>query len=122
MVHILRLTRPCVRFDRLLLLSTYSRFKSSVSSSTKSADEDRRAAFMQWHVAVLAAGTADTQPSVIIHFDSAKYCFGTGENMTRAYTNGPFRAAKTRAVFIPRADVGKTAGLACTSLRMSYLH
>ncbi|KZT20914.1 hypothetical protein NEOLEDRAFT_1172230 [Neolentinus lepideus HHB14362 ss-1] len=66
---------------------------------------------MNWSLSVLSSHSADTQPSIVVTFDSAKYIFNTGENTTRAFLQSPRRWNKMRALFFSRLDAERGMGL-----------
>jgi hypothetical protein len=101
------LTRPC-------LCANFPRPPAprSFSSSSIRGKPQFNVRNMNWHAAVVSARSADTRPSIVITFDSAKYVFGCAEGASRAYPEGAFRWARTRALFCARADARRAGGLA----------
>lgn len=66
---------------------------------------------MLWSTSVLSTLSSDTEPSVVITFDSAKYLFNIGENTTRSYLQSSQTWRKTRVLFATSVSTQRTSGL-----------
>ncbi|KAI6012153.1 hypothetical protein BKA83DRAFT_4370844 [Pisolithus microcarpus] len=66
---------------------------------------------MLWSTSVLSTLSSDTEPSVVIAFDSAKYLFNVGENTTRSYLQSRQTWRKTRGLFLTSIGTQRTSGL-----------
>ncbi|KAI6010112.1 hypothetical protein EDC04DRAFT_3072447 [Pisolithus marmoratus] len=66
---------------------------------------------MLWSTSVLSTLSSDTEPSVVIAFDSAKYLFNVGENTTRSYLQSRQTWRKTRGIFLTSISTQRTSGL-----------
>ncbi|KAG1792699.1 uncharacterized protein HD556DRAFT_1293433 [Suillus plorans] len=66
---------------------------------------------MSWNASVLSAVSSDTEPTVVIAFDSAKYIFNVGENTTRAFLQSRRNWKKTRGVFLTSIGTQRASGL-----------
>ena len=66
---------------------------------------------LSWSATVHTTLSADTQPTIVVNFDDAKYIFNTSENTGRAFleTNGNWK--KTKAIFFTQSTVQNTSGL-----------
>jgi ribonuclease Z len=65
-----------------------------------------------WSAAVHTALSTDTEPTIIVNFDDAKYIFNASENATRAFRESNGNWKKTKAMFFTQSNVEKTSGLA----------
>lgn len=66
---------------------------------------------MLWNASVLSTASSDTEPTVVITFDSAKYIFNVGENTTRAFLQSQQNWKKTRALFLTSVGTQRASGL-----------
>ncbi|KAJ8585232.1 hypothetical protein M405DRAFT_773220 [Rhizopogon salebrosus TDB-379] len=66
---------------------------------------------MSWNASVLSTVSSDTEPTVVITFDSAKYIFNVGENTTRAFLQSRRNWKKTRGVFLTSVGTQRASGL-----------
>ena len=66
---------------------------------------------MPWSASVLSTASSDTEPTVVITFDSAKYIFNVGENTTRAFLQSRQNWKKTRALFLTSVGTQRASGL-----------
>lgn len=66
---------------------------------------------MSWSASVLSSVSSDTEPTVVITFDSAKYIFNVGENTTRAFLQSRRNWKKTRGVFLTSVGTQRASGL-----------
>ncbi|KAF7972807.1 hypothetical protein HWV62_16994 [Athelia sp. TMB] len=67
---------------------------------------------MNWSANVLSTVTSDTEPTIIIEFDSAKYIFNVGENTNRAFIQGRPNWKKTKGIFLTSVGAQRASGLA----------
>ncbi|EGO29330.1 hypothetical protein SERLADRAFT_412876 [Serpula lacrymans var. lacrymans S7.9] len=73
---------------------------------------------MSWSASVLSSTTSDTEPTVVVTFDSAKYIFNVGENTNRAFLQSRRNWKKTRAMFL--SSVGTQRGSGLPGLLMTF--
>lgn len=73
---------------------------------------------MNWSANVLSTVTSDTEPTIIIEFDSAKYIFNAGENTNRAFTQSRANWRKTKGIFLTSVGTQRASGLAGASCRI----
>ncbi|KAG1876634.1 hypothetical protein DFJ58DRAFT_865981 [Suillus subalutaceus] len=66
---------------------------------------------MSWNASVLSSVSSDTEPTVVITFDSAKYIFNVGENTTRAFLQSRRNWKKTRGLFLTSVGTQRASGL-----------
>ncbi|KAF9239242.1 hypothetical protein BU15DRAFT_88045 [Melanogaster broomeanus] len=66
---------------------------------------------MFWNASVLSTLSSDTEPTVVLTFDSAKYIFNVGENTTRAFMQSRQNWKKTRAIFLTSVGTQRASGL-----------
>ncbi|KAG1723801.1 hypothetical protein EDB19DRAFT_1915912 [Suillus lakei] len=66
---------------------------------------------MSWNASVLSSVSSDTEPTVVITFDSAKCIFNVGENTTRAFLQSRRNWKKTRGVFLTSVGTQRASGL-----------
>jgi hypothetical protein len=66
---------------------------------------------MNWSAAVLTGVTSDTEPTIVVAFDSAKYIFNVGENTSRAFLQSRQNWRKTRSVFLSSVGTQRASGL-----------
>jgi ribonuclease Z len=66
---------------------------------------------MNWSANVLTTVTSDTEPTIVIEFDDAKYIFNVGENTGRAFTQNRPNWKKTKGVFLTSLGVQRASGL-----------
>ncbi|KAJ7272678.1 hypothetical protein B0H12DRAFT_1043818 [Mycena haematopus] len=66
----------------------------------------------QWTTSVVTSATTDTEPSVVVSFDNAKYIFNLAENSTRAFTQKKAHRKSTRAFFLTQVGAQRAGGLA----------
>jgi len=67
---------------------------------------------LTWSATVHTTLSTDTQPSIIVTFDDAKYIFNASENAGRAFYESNGNWKKTKALFFTQSNVEKTSGLA----------
>ncbi|KAJ7132307.1 hypothetical protein C8R44DRAFT_612294 [Mycena epipterygia] len=66
---------------------------------------------MSWTAAVVTSATTDTEPSLVISFDQAKYIFNVAENANRAFTQKKAHRKSTRAFFLTQVGAQRAGGL-----------
>ncbi|KAJ6561082.1 hypothetical protein DFH09DRAFT_1035940 [Mycena vulgaris] len=66
---------------------------------------------MSWTASVVTSATTDTEPSLVISFDQAKYIFNVAENTNRAFTQKKAHRKKTRAFFLTQVGARRAGGL-----------
>jgi hypothetical protein len=71
---------------------------------------------MNWSSSVYTALTSDTEPSIVITFDSAKYIFNAGENTTRAILQSKKGWKKVKALFLTQLGTQRSSGVPGVSL------
>ncbi|KAJ6474674.1 hypothetical protein C8R47DRAFT_986730 [Mycena vitilis] len=67
---------------------------------------------MSWTASVVTSATTDTEPSLVILFDNAKYIFNLAENSNRAFTQKKAHRKSTRAFFLTQVGAQRAGGLA----------
>jgi hypothetical protein len=67
---------------------------------------------LTWSATVHTTLSTDTQPTIIVNFDDAKYIFNAGENAGRAFSESNGNWKKTKALFFTQSKLEKTSGLA----------
>lgn len=67
---------------------------------------------MNWSTSVLSTLSSDTEPTILITFDSAKYLFNVGENTGRSFLQSKQNWKKTRGVFLTSVGMQRAGGLA----------
>ncbi|KAI0694223.1 hypothetical protein BC835DRAFT_1415475 [Cytidiella melzeri] len=66
---------------------------------------------MSWSTSVLSSVSSDTEPTVVISFDSGKYVFNVGENTGRAWLSSKMYWRKTKGVFLTSVGTQRGSGL-----------
>lgn len=66
---------------------------------------------MAWSASVLTNISSDTEPTIVIKFDSAKYIFNAGENTGRSWLQNRANWKKTRGVFLTSVGTQRGAGV-----------
>lgn len=67
---------------------------------------------MNWSASVLSALSADSQPSLMISFDDAKYMFNAGEGTVRSHTHCESNRRKMKALFLTQLSLERAGGIA----------
>lgn len=67
---------------------------------------------MHWSANALSALTSDTEPTIVLEFESAKYIFNVGENTMRAFVQSRQNFKKTRGLFMTSVGSQRAGGLA----------
>jgi ribonuclease Z len=66
---------------------------------------------MHWTASVLSTISADSQPSLMINFDNAKYMVNAGENAVRAMCHSHTNRKRVQAVCLTRLTLERAGGL-----------
>ncbi|KAG7094254.1 hypothetical protein E1B28_007858 [Marasmius oreades] len=66
---------------------------------------------MQWSATVLSTITSDTEPCIVVAFDSYKYLFNVSENANRAFLQSRRNWKRMKGLFLTRASTERAAGL-----------
>jgi tRNase Z endonuclease len=66
---------------------------------------------MNWSTTVYTSLSSDTEPSIVITFESAKYIINAGENTTRAILQGRRGWRKVKALFLTRLGTQRSGGI-----------
>ena len=77
---------------------------------------------MNWSSSVYTPLSSDTEPSIVITFDSAKYIFNAGENTTRAILQDRRGWRKIKALFLTRLGTQRSSGVPGVSLGFFLVH
>lgn len=67
---------------------------------------------MSWTASVVTSATTDTEPSLVVLFDNAKYIFNLAENSNRAFTQKKAHRKSSRAFFLTQVGAQRAGGLA----------
>ncbi|OSX63293.1 hypothetical protein POSPLADRAFT_1045665 [Postia placenta MAD-698-R-SB12] len=67
---------------------------------------------MNWSVSVLSTATSDTEPTIVVNFESGKYVFNTGEGTGRSWLQSRRHWRKARGVFLTSVGTQRCSGLA----------
>lgn len=66
---------------------------------------------MNWSAFVLTSISSDTDPTIILNFDTAKYIFNVGENTNRAFLQSRYNWKRTKALFLTQLGTQRAGGL-----------
>lgn len=91
------------------------------ASGAKSSKETRDAgAIAPCHVQILGTGydTLESVPSVLMHFDRARYLFGCGESLQRFCLEYGIKLNKIKPIFLTRVDSHSGGGMPGTMLTL----
>ncbi|KAH9940691.1 hypothetical protein B0H21DRAFT_572283 [Amylocystis lapponica] len=66
---------------------------------------------MNWSASVLSAVSSDTEPTVVVTFDNAKYIFNAGENTGRTWLQSRRHWRKARGLFLTSVGTQRASGL-----------
>jgi ribonuclease Z len=66
---------------------------------------------LAWSATVHTTLSTDTQPTIIVTTEDAKYIINTSENTGRAFFESNGNWKKTKAFFFTQSNVKKTSGL-----------
>jgi hypothetical protein len=97
----LGLRRTSAKFNYFQLAST--RFSTSIPNGD---------GHMNWSVTVPSTVSSDTEPTIVLNFDSAKYIFNAGENTNRAFLQSVHGWRKARSIFLTSVGTQRASGLA----------
>ena len=78
-----------------------------------------------WSANVLASATSDTDPTLLINFDNAKYVFNVTEGFSRTCIQRKVTTNKLRSVFLSRYSAETCNGMPGRSIEVAirgYLH
>lgn len=73
---------------------------------------------MNWSASVLSTVSSDTEPTIVLAFDSAKYIFNAGENTSRAFLQSRRNWKRTHGLFFTQVGTQRASGL--PGLLMSF--
>jgi ribonuclease Z len=90
-----------------LLLSTNRIYRVKVFSRCLSVEPNA----MNWSTSVLTSVSSDTEPTIVLTFDSGKYVFNAGENTTRALTQSRQNFKKTKGLFFTSVGTQRMSGI-----------
>jgi len=71
----------------------------------------RKEDMKNWSTSVYTALSSDTEPSIVITFESAKYIFNAGENTTRAILQSTRGWRKVKALFLTQLGTQRSSGV-----------
>lgn len=102
---------------------TYNRLRQSLNTDLKGLsniaiqgsirrDHHLARAAMNWSASVVSTVTSDTEPTIVIEFDTGKYIFNVGENTNRAFIQNRPNWKKTRGLFLTSIGTQRAGGLA----------
>jgi len=66
---------------------------------------------MDWSASVLTSLSSDTEPSIVVTFESGKYIFNMGENTARAALQSKRGWKKVKGLFVTEVGTKRTSGL-----------
>lgn len=66
---------------------------------------------MNWSASVLSTVSSDTEPTIVLAFDSAKYIFNAGENTSRAFLQSRRNWKRTHGLFFTQVGTQRASGL-----------
>ncbi|OCH93318.1 hypothetical protein OBBRIDRAFT_790349 [Obba rivulosa] len=66
---------------------------------------------MNWSASVLSTVSSDTEPTLVINFDTAKYIFNVGENTSRSWLQARRNWRKARGIFLTSVGTKRCTGL-----------
>jgi ribonuclease Z len=73
---------------------------------------------LSWSTTVHTTLSTDTQPTIIVTFENAKYVINASENTRRAFLESNVNWKKTKALFFTQSKVETTSGLAGEQLQL----
>jgi hypothetical protein len=115
--HPLRRHLEIPLLTKLRALCLHSRLISPLIPPTRSFHvrspiaQDTNQINMNWSTSVYTTLSSDTEPSIVITFDSAKYIFNAGENTTRAILQNARGWRKVKALFLTRLGTQRSSGV-----------
>ncbi|KAH8083328.1 hypothetical protein BXZ70DRAFT_1073609 [Cristinia sonorae] len=66
---------------------------------------------MLWSATTISTLSADSEPTVVVQFESGKYIFNAGENTGRSWLQSRNKWSKTKAIFLTQNGTQRGAGL-----------
>jgi hypothetical protein len=100
---------PCKYLSRRL---PYFRLHcKSATISTGTIPSRDASDMVQWTANLLTGLTSDTEPSLLVTFENAKYLFNVGENTTRSFLQTGRRWNNARGVFLTSVGTTRASGL-----------
>ena len=72
-------------------------------------------AVSKWSTSVISALSSDTEPTIIITFDNAKYIFNAGENTGRAWIQSRTHWKRMKALFLTQVGTQRMSGMPGTA-------
>ena len=72
-------------------------------------------AVSKWSTSVISALSSDTEPTIIITFDNAKYIFNAGENTGRAWMQSRAHWRRMKALFFTQVGTQRMSGMPGTA-------
>ncbi|KAM6497244.1 hypothetical protein JOM56_007717 [Amanita muscaria] len=66
---------------------------------------------MNWSTSVLTSISSDTEPTIVVAFDNAKYIFNVGENTNRAFLQSRYNWKRTKGLFLTQLGTQRAGGL-----------
>lgn len=64
-----------------------------------------------WSTTAVTPLSYDTEPTILITFDNAKYMFNVGENTNRAFLQSSKNWKKMRGLFLTQVTMQRASGL-----------
>lgn len=77
-------------------------------------------AVAKWSTSVISSLSSDTEPTIIVTFDNAKYIFNAGENTGRAWVQGRAHWKRMKALFLTQVGTQRMSGMPGTVLSLMY--
>ena len=111
--------RPIDLYLRRWITTTNAYDLDKKASPNKKKPKEAQLRSMNWSTSVVSSISSDTEPTIVVAFDNAKYLFNVGENTTRTFLQTKKAWRKTRALFLSQICTDRTAGLPGESLSYS---
>ena len=73
-------------------------------------------AVAKWSTSVISALSSDTEPTIIVTFENAKYIFNVGENTGRAWMQSRAHWRRMKALFFTQVGTQRMSGMPGTLL------
>jgi ribonuclease Z len=64
-----------------------------------------------WSTSVLSGLSSDTEPSIVVTFESAKYIFNAGENTSRSWLQSRNNWKKAKGLFLTSVGSQRMSGV-----------
>lgn len=100
----------------LNLCKYHSRVLNRQNSQKRSYYTKPEMAVAKWSTNVISALSSDTEPTIIITFENAKYIFNAGENTGRAWMQSRAHWRKMKALFFTQVGTQRMSGMPGTVL------